>query len=148
MPGKLTKVARAQAEQQRISQLTDTHDKYFKVIFSHQVENAHQFGSLDSRAGGAMNALKMFKAFGKFMDDTVKLTITDVEKDYKRKSDTRDGTHDPETQTNVQVEHFALYPASATPDTVCDGVRLHGYFRNNGGYFVVTRLDWFHSQHS
>ncbi len=142
--GKLTKAALVEAEKRRVSQLTEPHEKLFKMIFSHQLESAHKFAALSS-AGSATNTLKLMKAFGKFMDDTVKMTITDVEAQYKRKCDTRDGTYDPETQTDAQIEHFALYPIGAEPNSLVDSVRIHGYFRT--GYFVVTRLDWYHSRH-
>jgi hypothetical protein len=151
MPGKLTKDAKVQAEELRISQLTNQHTAHFKVIFSHQLESNYGFGTLhryrqrerlDSQA-----VTKVLKAFGKFIDDSVRLTITEVENKYKRQPDSADGTYDPETGTEVQVEHFCLYPTGAAPNGASDSVRMHGYFRTNGGYFVVTRLDWFHTYH-
>lgn len=80
------------------------------------------------------------------MDDALKMTISEVEEKYKRPSDTRDATFDPETETEVQVEHLCLYKEGDQP-RLSDSVRIHGYFRTNGGYFIVTRMDWFHDKH-
>lgn len=152
MARKLTKVQRASAEQQRISQLTTHHSAHFKVIFSHQLENGYCFSELHrykQREGlNNRDVMNIFRAFGRFFDDSLKLSITDVENKYKRPADSADGTYDPETGDTVQVEHFCLYPTGASPNGAADSVRIHGYFRTNGGYFVVTRLDWFHAVHT
>ena len=152
MPRKLTKDAKVQAEELRIFQLTNEHSAHFKVIFSHQMESGYSFDDLHryrQREHLSNNdVMKMLKAFGKFFDDSIRLTITEVEKKYKRPSDPADGTYDPEAGDKVQVEHFCLYSTEASPNRRSDSVRIHGYFRNNGGYFVITRLDWFHKYHS
>ena len=152
MPHQLTRVQRVNAEQQRISQLTNNHSAHFKVIFSHQLETGYHFDDLHRRrtAQGIDDRamIRIFRAFGKFFDDSVKMTISDVENTYKRQSDRTDATYDPETDTSVQVEHLCLYQSGAQPIRSSDSVRIHGYFRNNGGYFVVTRLDWYHNVHT
>lgn len=152
MPGPLTKKAKINTEQRRISQLTHPHRAHFKVILSHQVEPAYDFSSVQRfrRREGLddVGELKIFRALTKFLDDSLRLSITEVEKKYKRPSDPRDGTFDPETGSDVQVEHFCLFVDGTPPDVPADSVRVHGYFRANGGYFVVTRMDWFHNQHS
>lgn len=90
----------------------------------------------------------MFRAFGKFMDDAVRMTMTEVETKYGRVPDKRDGTFDPESGTEVPIEHYCLYENGTPGRKLVDSIRLHGYTRTNGGYFVVTRLDWFHDYHS
>jgi hypothetical protein len=146
----LTKSARVSAEQNRISQLTNEHSAYFKVILSHQITRRFNFNSMRSRAGvniSPEDSLSMFRAFGKFLDDSIKLTITEVETKYGRIPDVSDGTFDPDSGKDVQVQHMCLYPKGSTSRGVADGVRIHGYIRTNGGYFVVTRMDWFHDYH-
>lgn len=148
MAQKLTKEARVEVEKRRISRLTNPHKQHFKVILSHQIMRRYCFGSMRSRPLTPAEALKVWNAFGNFMDKTVRMTITDVENAYKRTSDTNDGTHDPETGLKVQVEHFCFFLDGDEPKGASDNVRVHGYFRAAGGYFIVTRLDWFHQYHS
>lgn len=151
MAQRLTKANKISIEQSRISQLTNDHSAHFKIILSHQIEKNFTFGRLLKGNGG--NALKhtelikIFTAFGKFLDDCTRLTITEVEKKYGRTADTSDGTYDPETDSSVQVYHFCLFASDASPNGLSDSVRLHGYFRASGGYFVLTRFDWFHDYH-
>ena len=144
----LTKKAMVDAEKLRISQLTSQHDAYFKVIFSHQIEAKYNFQALIKGKKSLKDKalIQMFTAFGKFFDESIMMTITDVENAFGRKDDKSDGTYDPESGTQVQVEHLCLYRDGDAPQG-SDSVRLHGYFRTNGGYFVVTRLDWFHNKH-
>lgn len=145
----LTKKAKVSAEKARISRLTNQHSEYFKVILSHQIENRYCFGSMHRGRGSHLsrgNKVKLYSALGKFLDDTVKMTITDVENKYARNPDRHDATHDPESDMQVEVEHFALY-GEGDPSAAGDSIRLHGYFRTNGGYFVITRVDWFHEYH-
>lgn len=147
----LTKKGKVGAEQLRISKLTNKHSAHFKVILSHQIENGFTFETLHRKKNKYKykdkDVLAIFRALGKFIDDSIKMTITEVEDKYKRTVDSSDGTFDPETGTTVQVEHLCLYLDSDNPRPAPDGVRLHGYFRTNGGYFVITRLDWFHTVH-
>lgn len=145
----LTKKDKINAEEQRISQLTNSHDAHFKVIVSHQIEPNYKFGSLNTNPRRRLTNAdtgKVYKALGKFLDESTKLTITEVETGYLRYSDPRDGTYDPETKSKAQVHHLCLYKKGAVVNRLTDRVRLHGYFRNNG-YFVVTRLDWHHLVH-
>jgi hypothetical protein len=149
MAQQLTKKAKINAEKARISQLTSQHSEYFKLIISHQIENRYCFGSIHKRNGSRIDndaKLILYGALSRFLDNSIKMTITDVENKYKRIPDRRDGTHDPETNTSVEIEHLALYTEGESP-TNSDGIRLHGYFRTNGGYFVVTRVDWYHDYH-
>lgn len=148
MTSLLTKKATIDAEKQRLSQLTNKHDAYFKLILSHQIDKKHNFHSISThnkKPVPAKDTLGIFRAFGKFIDESVKLTITDVEKEYRRPTNRHTGTYDPESGTDVQVEHYCLYKKTDKARPIRDGVRLHGYLRTNGGYFVVTKLDWFHS---
>lgn len=151
MPGRtLTKKAKIQAEKNRVTRLTHPHDQHFKIIFSHQIENGFSFASL-YRGRGALYShadfVKILRALGIFMDDSVRLTMTEVENKYFRPTDVTDGTYDPESDSKVQVEHFCLYEQTATASTPTDSIRIHGYMRTKGGYFIVTRLDWFHGVH-
>lgn len=144
----LTKKAMVDAEKLRISQLTSQHNAYFKVIFSHQIDSKYNFASM-SKGKSALKdkaIIEIYKAFGRFFDESVQMTISEVEKTYGRIDDKSDGTYDPESKTQVQVQHLCLYRDDDKPKD-SDSVRLHGYFRNNGGYFIVTRLDWFHKKH-
>lgn len=153
MPAQLlTKQAKITAEQQRISRLTNLHGAHFKVILSHQIDTLYDFSSLHKGKRGRkrpsrQHTIEIFRALGQFLDETTRLTITEVEAEYGRPTDTHDGTYDPEAGREVQVEHLCLYAKDATPRQSYDSIRLHGYFRTNGGYFVVTRLDWFHDYH-
>lgn len=151
MPGKLTKKAMVDAEKDRISKLTNPHEQHFKIILSHQLESGFEFGDINRRKGGQLpqtDLLNIFRALGRFIDESIRLTMTEVENRYGRKTDVTDGTFDPETKSKVQVEHFCLFEQDASSNQPADGVRLHGYTRTRGGYFVVTKLDWFHSRHS
>jgi hypothetical protein len=147
---KLTKADRVEREKLRISRLTTPHRQHFKIIFSHQIERSYGFSSM-SGLGDMTKTFKLLKALGKFIDATVRLPISQVEEKYKRPTDTRDGTHDPEAEDDAhqvaQIIHFALHASDESVEAVIGGVRLHGYFRANG-YFVITRLDWDHSFHS
>lgn len=150
MVNTLTKASKVSAEQLRISQLTNDHTAHFKVILSHQIEKGFDFSSLHRRKGQPLShsdTVKIMRAWGKFIDDSIKLPMSDVEAKYKRNPDVSDGTYDPKTKSTVQIEHFCLFLSTDKADKLTDQVRLHGYFRNNGGYFVITRLDWFHSYH-
>lgn len=151
MAQKLTKANRVNSEKLRISKLTNDHSAHFKIILSHQIEQGFAFGKLLKGKGGNqlkhVELVKIFTAFGKFLDDCTRLTITEVEKKYGRTTDTSDGTYDPDTESSVQVHHFCLFTPNAKPNGLSDSVRLHGYFRASGGYFVVTRFDWFHDYH-
>jgi hypothetical protein len=145
----LTKQAKVNAEKARVSQLTNQHSEYFKVILSHQIENRYCFNSINRGKGSRISKglkVKLYNALSKFIDDSLKMTITEVENKYARSPDCHDATHDPESDTKVEVEHFALFSDGDTP-VASDSIRLHGYFRTNGGYFVVTRVDWFHDYH-
>jgi len=151
MAQKLTKNDRVSNEQRRISKLTNDHSAHFKLIFSHQLEAGYQFKSLYRGKGSNLkpnDQAIIFRSLGKFMDDCVRLSITDVEEKYGRNDDKSDGTFDPETESKVQVQHLCLYPDDSKPHRLTVSVRLHGYFRSAGGYFVVTRLDWFHKVHA
>jgi len=151
MAYQLTKKDRVSTEERRISKLTNDHSTYFKLIFSHQLEYGYEFKSLHRGKGSKVNPedkAMMFRSLGKFLDDCIRLSITDVEKKYGRNDDKSDGTFDPETKSTVQVQHLCLYPDGARPNPLSDSVRLHGYFRPTGGYFVLTRLDWFHEVHA
>jgi len=151
MAHKLTKVQKANAEQRRISQLTSKHSAYFKAILSHQLENGYGFTDLHRQSSNhglnAQDLLKVLRAFGQFFDDSLQLTITEAQNKYMRPTDNSDGTHDPETNTTVQVQHFCLFAPNTQPQGHSDSVRIHGYFRVNG-YFIITRLDWYHNVHS
>lgn len=143
----LTKKAKINAEKLRISQLTEEHNAYFKLIISHQIDKKYNFHSVCSRKGSQLKPnelIKIYRALGKFIDESVKLTITDVEKQYCRPTDVHQGTYDPESDDDVQVEHYCLFKKGDKPDKLTDGIRLHGYSRTKGGYFVVTKFDWFH----
>jgi hypothetical protein len=149
---KLTKKDKVSNAQLKVAQLTDPHEQMFKVILSYQIENKFKFSSISSD-GRKMSKnkrntmqLEMFRSLGGFIDKSTKLSISDAEKKYMRKSDKRDGTYDPETKQPVEVIHFCLYEEGQAPNKHSDGVRLHGYFRANG-YFVVTRMDWYHGVH-
>lgn len=148
----LTKANKVNTEESRILQLTSEHSAHFKIILSHQIENSFSFGKLVKGKNGKQlkrpDLIKVFTAFSKFLDDCTKLTISEVEEKYGRTTDRRDGTYDPETKRPAQVQHFCLFPREAKPDQLCDAVRLHGYFRDTGGYFIVTRFDWFHDYHN
>lgn len=149
MGQRLTKIAKVNAEKTRISQLTNQHSEYFKVILSHQIENNYCFKSIHGGKGSRLSKglkVKLYSALGKFLDDSTKMTITDVEDKHGRTTDRHDATLDPESGTKVEVEHLALFAEGDAP-TPSDSIRLHGYFRTNGGYFVVTRVDWFHGYH-
>gem|GEM_PF-6663365 len=148
MSHRLTGVARASAEQRRISLLTDPHDTLFKVIISHQIENSYRFGSISNCRGRPIAAdrrLKLYHAFGRFLDSATKLSISRVEEQYKRPSDSSDETYDPETGLRVKIEHFCLFAHTDDPRPDTDSARIHGYFRAD--YFIVTRMDWFHHVH-
>lgn len=152
MPARtLTKKAKFEAEKSRIGRLTHTHEQHFKIIFSHQIEDGFKFASLYRGRGssyGHMDYAKIFRALGSFMDDSLFLSMTEVEAKYFRPTDARDGTYDPETNSRVQVEHFCLFEREAGATVPSDSVRIHGYMRTNGGYFIITRLDWFHGVQS
>ncbi len=148
MVAKLTGSARANNEERRISRLTAPHDTLFKLIISHQIESKYCFNSVHNRAGKTTtmrDKVQLLSALGRFLDNATKLSISEVENKYRRTPDHSDETYDPETGTKVKVEHFCLYTDTNTPKNI-DSVRVHGYFRTNG-YFIVTRLDWFHNVH-
>ena len=147
----LTKQTRVDLEKKRLSTLTADPNLYFKIIFSHQIEQKYRFKALhgkpkDGEKLTAEEKHKVFYALGLFMDQTIGMTMTDVEEAYGRQPYRSDGSFDPDNQKAVEVSHLALFrkndPKPADP--VVDSVRLHGYFRPSGGYFVITRLDWFH----
>jgi hypothetical protein len=145
---KLTKKDKAGAEEKRISKLTVPHNQHFKIIFSHQIEGG--FGFRHIRRGNRLmpeEVLKVYSALGKFIDAATKMTITDVENVYGRDPDRSDGTYDPESKSEVEMAHVCLFRKGDDPVRPSDSVRLHGYYRTKGGYFVVTRMDWFHSYH-
>lgn len=146
----LTKEAKINAEKSRISQLTDKHDAHFKIIISHQIDKKYNFHSMctcNKKPVKPQDIIKIYRAFGRFIDESVKLTITEVEGKYRRVTDKHEGTYDPESDDEVQVEHYCLYEEGDRPNRLTDGVRIHGYCRTKGGYFVVTKLDWFHKVH-
>jgi len=148
MVKQLTKKAKIDAEKMRISQLTNKHDAYFKLIISHQIDEKYNFCSIFSRNGNGVTTIYektlVIKALGKFTDESVKLTITEVEDRYGRVTDKSEGTYDPASGDNAQIEHYCLFKKSDKSNLTTDGFRLHGYMRTNGGYFVVTKFDWFH----
>lgn len=147
----LTKKDKVSKAQLKVAQLTEPHEQMFKVILSHQIEDKFKFSSMSSdKRGMSRNTrnkmhLEMFRSLGSFIDKSTRLSITDAEKKYKRKTDKSDGTYDPETKQSAEVVHFCLYEDGDEPKT-SDSVRIHGYFRVNG-YFVVTRMDWYHDVH-
>lgn len=151
MAGTLTKKAKVTAEKARISQLTDTHDQHFKIILSHQINRRHNFNSINAKDGTTLSptsVLKMYRAFGQFMDRCLKLSITEVENKYRRQTDVHEGTYDPESDDEVQVEHYCLFEDGIDgPNPHRDSIRIHGYARTKGGYFVITKLDWHHQVH-
>jgi len=63
--------------------------------------------------------------------------MSNVEAHFRR-SDEDDTAFDPVGGDHMQVQHFAIDSS--------DKARIHGYL-NQHGYFVVTRLDWFHLYH-
>ncbi len=149
----LTKKSRVTTEELRISKLTQPHDQMFKVILSHQIESKYNFSAISNPKGRTLSKRKkqqmrlaMYQALGNFIDKSTKLTITETEEKFGKRTDKRDGTFDPETSQPAEVVHFGLYHKDAKPNSLTDSVRLHGYFRVNG-YFVITRLDWFHEVH-
>ncbi len=149
---KLTKKDKVTLSQLKVAQLTEPHEQMFKVILSHQVENKFKFGSM-SNSGHKMSRkernamqLEIYRSLGNFIDKSTRLSITDAENRYMRKADKSDGAYDPETDQKVEVIHFCLYEEDQSAKKHADSVRLHGYFRSNG-YFVITRLDWFHDVH-
>lgn len=150
MKGSLTnKKAKVSAAQTRVSALTNDHHLYFKTVFSHQIEPNFTFSALRHSKGNTTtdcDYARIFKALGKFLDDSVKLTITEVENKYGRPTDFSDGSYDPDLEDKAQVVHFCLYSEGDSTNGAADSVRLHGYYKTNG-YFVLTRLDWFHGIH-
>ena len=148
MAKRLTKKAKFNAEKSRISSLTNEHDAYFKIIFSHQIDKKHNFHSMSTRNKMPITpaeSIQIYRAFGKFMDECVRLTMSEVEDKYRRPTDKHEANYDPESKDIVQVEHYCLYEEGSVAYPLTDGVRMHGYTRTKGGYFVVTRLDWFHA---
>ena len=146
MVKQLTKQFKVSVEQKRISQLTNEHSAYFKLILSHQLDNKFNFSTISSKKRSHKQRASMYAALGRFIDRSTKLTITEAEDTYGRKPDTSDGTYDPERNIEVEVVHFCLYKKSDPVNSITDGIRLHGYYRESG-YFVVTRLDWYHTKH-
>jgi len=150
MPPQLTKKSKVSKEAKRISRLTNPHEQHFKIIFSHQIEPGFMFRSMYRRQGSNLSneeKLKIFRSLGCFLDDCVQMSITEVEHKYERPPDSSDGTYDPETQEEVQIQHLCLFPLGTPPNLPSDSIRFHGYFRPTGGYFIITRLDWFHDVH-
>lgn len=150
---KLTKKDKVSNAQLRVAQLTNPHEQMFKVILSHQIEKKFKFSSINND-GRRMSKnkrnkmqLEMFRSLGNFIDRSTALSITEAEKRYKRKSDRSDGTYDPEIKQQAEVVHFCLYEEGQAPNSHSDSIRIHGYFRVNG-YFVVTRMDWYHKVHN
>ena len=149
MPGLLTKQARIDAARTYSDQLTTPYEQHSKMIFDRQVEDAFNFHSVQNKDGRELPGYKliaMYKAFGNFMDDVKNLSITEVEAKYERRKDVADATYDPETKSPAEIQHFCCYEKGATPNADSDSIRIHGYARPNG-YFVVTKLDWFHDVH-
>ncbi len=140
-------VASAQAIEQ--TKLTNKESAYFKLIFSDQIRKKYRFNTIHHPPSGTKFSeaeySKVLHALGQFIDKTVHLTITDVEREYLRKPFNKDTTIDPETKQEVKIQHLCLFDkaAAAKPPLIpSDSIRLHGYYR--GEYFILIRLDWFH----
>lgn len=147
MAAKLTKRTSATASQSKINALTANHSEYFKVLFSYQINKKYSFNSLFHNNGKKLTnkqLLLIYKALGNFVDKTVGMTITDVEKIYGRPAFKIDTCIDPDTNEQCPVQHLCLFDDPKGVRKFSDSVRLHGYFKPDGGYFVVTRLDWHH----
>lgn len=100
--------------------LTNRLSSPFTLCFKYKLENGYTFDE--------MNAAQI-KDFQKFLNLASQMTFQEVERRYRRKSDTCD------TFSGDQVIHYGI----------TEGFRIHGTIEQ--GQFVVLRLDPAHKFH-
>ena len=105
--------------------LTSRNTAPFYLSINHQLENKFDFKHKK------LNNARL-KEFHAFIDKAVGNSISDVEKLYKRETDTKDKYG----ASKKQMIHFGFG----------DNFRIHGYYEQ--GYFVLCRLDPDHKKHS
>lgn len=99
----------------------------FKVVFAGEVQRGYDFTDCN---------VKQWYAVGKFLDDFVGKTISEVDKARKRQPDRTMMVNDPLSGTDKKVEHYKVQGKQ----------RMHGYY-NQYGYFTVTAIDPGHGIH-
>lgn len=99
----------------------------FKVVFAGEVQRGYDFTDCN---------VKQWYAVGKFLDDFVGKTISEVDKARKRPPDRTMMVNDPLSGTDKKVEHYKVQGKQ----------RMHGYY-NQYGYFTVTAIDPGHDIH-
>lgn len=113
--GKLTK-----GDLRKATKLTSHLSLPFTLCFKYKLQNGYALDDLNAA---------QIKDFQKFLDTVSQLTFQQVEKRYRRKSDTND------TFNGDQVIHYGITQV----------FRVHGTIEN--GQFVVLRLDPKHQVH-
>lgn len=142
--GTLTELRSKEDLEAKIAKLTKDNEVKFKLVFTHQLEETYNFESLQSLHDPDLNRpltdeerLNMHEYLGSCIDTYTGRTISNVEAHFRR-SDEDDRAFDPVGGTDMPIQHFPIDSKNKA--------RIHGYF-NQQGYFVVTRLDWFHLYH-
>ena len=105
--------------------LTNRNTVPFYLSINHQLDNNYDFKH-KKLSKGKLSELHTF------IDKAVGKPISDVEKLYKRPTD----TNDKYGASKKQIIHFR----------VSKGFRIHGFY-NNHGYFELCRLDPDHEVH-
>ncbi len=147
---RLTQKQNLTYSQNNLSSLTIPHERLFKVIISYQILKDFRHKRIfnnkkQSIQTSSKHRLELYERFGRFLDKTINMSITDVENMYRRKNDNSDATIDAKTRQKVEVLHFCTHQQSDKP-MPADSIRIHGYYTIDG-YFVIIRLDWHHEVH-
>ena len=118
--------------------------RLFKCLFSSEIEDEYNCSTIHdciyARRGESPRnfnqgeKLELHRALCAFLDESSKMTYTDVMEKYSRRRDEKDMAWLDE-DNGFPIDHLAIAESG-----IAKCVRLHGYMRE--GIFVIKRMDW------
>lgn len=130
--------------------LSDDASRYFKCVFSRQIEEEYNLSSLDlvkDSDGKRLNKWQkneLRRILFDFLAICTRKTISEVNAEYGRSDDAGDAVYDTEDETVFPTKHYNLCPKGYSG--YGNFARIHGHYNENAD-FVLTRVDWGHRYH-
>lgn len=131
--------------------LSDDASRYFKCVFSRQIEEDYSLSSLNTVSNSKGKLLNTWqknelrRILFEFLAVCTKKTISEMNAEYGRPDDAGDMTYDTEDEISFPTKHYSLCPNGYTE--YGQFARIHGHYNENAD-FVLTRIDWGHQYHS
>lgn len=130
--------------------LSDDASRYFRCVFSRQIEEDYSLSSLDSMAGPNGKPLSKWqknelrRILFDFLEVCTHKTISEINAEYGRSDDAGDAVYDAEDEAVFQTKHYGLCPKGY--NGYGDFARIHGHYNENAD-FILTKIDWGHRYH-